>query len=339
MRLFSAKTELSAKDVTRVYQTLLARTPEFDAGSVKTPAIDFVLSVAESEERRMLQEQTIRKKIAENTGLCIDAADVGYMMTYTSDHVVGEAIRRVGHFEECHVALALQLLSQLGRLSGKAIFLDIGANIGTHTLFALQNGFERAVCIEPDHANFKLLRINQILNEVDHRCTNFLVAASDEDGSVEFELSPTNFGDHRIRLSASAPQSEYDEANRKTRKVETKRLDDLLRTNFISPDDIGLTWLDTQGHEAHVLMGAPSLLAAGVPIVAEFWPYGLTRSGGYSQFRDVVATSGRQIYDLRRYIDEGDSTILGVSELDALFDTLAQGRELKETTHTDLLLV
>jgi hypothetical protein len=70
MRLFGAKTELSAKDVTRVYQTLLARTPEFDAGSVKAPAIDFVLSVAESEERRMLQEQTLRKKL-QRTRVCV----------------------------------------------------------------------------------------------------------------------------------------------------------------------------------------------------------------------------------------------------------------------------
>ena len=40
-----------------------------------------------------------------------------------------------------------------------------------------------------------------------------------------------------------------------------------------------LIWIDTQGYEPKVLMGAENLIKSKAPIVIEFWPYELKRNG------------------------------------------------------------
>ena len=47
----------------------------------------------------------------------------------------------------------------------------------------------------------------------------------------------------------------------------------------LAPSEIGLVWIDVQGHEQlYCLAGATTLIEAGVPIVTEYWPYALARA-------------------------------------------------------------
>jgi FkbM family methyltransferase len=110
-------------------------------------------------------------------------------------------------------------------------FVDVGANIGTHTIWALRNGFENAICIEADVENFKLLRVNQILNGVEKNCSNVLAAVSHENGTSLLELSPSNFGDHRLRLSREHVRRDaYDESQRQIQEITTRRLDTIVES-------------------------------------------------------------------------------------------------------------
>lgn len=82
----------------------------------------------------------------------------------------------------------------------------------------------------------------------------------------------------------------FKEEHRKTTKVLTKTLDRFLSEQ---PGDllarVGLIWVDIQGHEGHFFLGARSLLARPIPIVSEFWPYGIWRSGmPQSEFQRTV---------------------------------------------------
>ncbi|WP_449411898.1 FkbM family methyltransferase [Methylobacterium komagatae] len=57
-------------------------------------------------------------------------------------------------------------------------------------------------------------------------------------------------------------------------------MDDLLTRQGLSERlPRSLIWIDVQGWELQVLLGARAAVAAGVPIVIEFWPYGLQRNG------------------------------------------------------------
>ena len=253
--------------------------------------------------------------------------------TFLGDKVIGQSIRDIGRFQEDAI---LEVTKFIGLHAGRKTFLDIGANIGTHALFALQNGFDRAVCIEPDPANFILLRINQILNEVDQQCVNINAAASVEAGELNFELSETNFGDHRIRVGSSNEDGKYAERNRNIIKVKANTLDSLLDHVHVEPNEIGLAWIDTQGHEGHVLSGASRLIQANVPIVIEFWPYGLKRSGGYPLLRQFLARQNR-VLDIHQPL--GDQASLSVEELDQRFSQWPGQESTTISVHTDLLIL
>ena len=58
--------------------------------------------------------------------------------------------------------------------------------------------------------------------------------------------------------------------------------------------------MDTQGHEGNVLSGATNIIKSRVPIITEFWPYGLKRSNGLNLFYDVLSNSDyKSMWDLR----------------------------------------
>ena len=59
--------------------------------------------------------------------------------------------------------------------------------------------------------------------------------------------------------------------------------------------------MDTQGFEGHILSGAKKLIQNNVPVVTEFWPYGLNRTNGLSLFYDVLSRSEyTSMWDLRK---------------------------------------
>ena len=68
------------------------------------------------------------------------------------------------------------------------------------------------------------------------------------------------------------------EKDRKTVKVNSKTFDSLFPS--IDPKK-NLIWMDTQGFEANILLGAKKLISSGAPIVLEFWPYGLKLNNLY----------------------------------------------------------
>ena len=79
-----------------------------------------------------------------------------------------------------------------------AYFIDVGANLGTHTLYALREAnFAKALAIEPDPRSLPLLRANLALNGVDGRATVLPLAVSSGQGSTVLYQSTINWGDNR----------------------------------------------------------------------------------------------------------------------------------------------
>jgi FkbM family methyltransferase len=183
------------------------------------------------------------------------------------------------------------------------------------------------------------LQANQILNDKFEFCTNIRAAASDVDGVGLLELSPDNFGDHRVRSAEIGDGSGlYDEKNRSVSETRLMRIDTLLEEYGLAPQDLGLVWIDTQGHEGHALAGAQQLISAKVPIVAEFWPYGLQRSGGYELLRRSLERAAG-IYDLEKFKQDGDKTRLDVEDLDRMFSDILDGESESRASFTDIVVV
>ena len=212
----------------------------------------------------------------------------------SSDDIIGKSIFRDKiSFDSNNLLLALKLIG-----SRRSILIDIGANIGTIGILAMsKNLFTKCLAFEPEPNNFKMLSANVVLNGLSEKFELHNEALSNElTESLRFELSKNNYGDHRIRVTNR--EGLYGEDKRDTITVRVNTLDNVCRS--INPDDC-VIFLDAQGFEGHILSGAKSFVGASVPIVTEFWPYGLLRSDGLDMFYSIMElTNYTSMYDLRQ---------------------------------------
>jgi FkbM family methyltransferase len=175
--------------------------------------------------------------------------------------------------------------------------VEIGANIGSHTVEMLTRyGAGSVVAIEPHPENCELLRHNVLLNGVADRVTVLPLALSDHSGWVELELSRSNSGDHRVRVPGAPPAGA--EAGRATIEVAAARFDSLVEDGRIDLGATDLIWMDAQGHEAHILRGANRVIGSSIPIIMEYWPYGLRRAGGLDALHELIAQHYSHVIDV-----------------------------------------
>lgn len=253
-------------------------------------------------QRRLIGRRYLFDAIARfSPSIAVDAGGIRVHLS-TGDKRVSREIFAGGLYQEerlfARLHACLERHGHPATIAGRG-FLDVGANIGTATCLALRRyGAARAWTFEPAPENVRLLRQNLLANELQDRVDVHACAVSDQDATVTLELSEDNSGDHRVRIDGNALPGELDEHRRRVVDVPSIRLDGLFEAGAIDVAGIGLAWLDVQGHEAHVLAGAAALLHAPIPIVCEYWPYGLRRSGGLDRFARLVADARRSVVDL-----------------------------------------
>lgn len=217
----------------------------------------------------------------------VETAGPGGRFLVDPTDLIGRTLWLSGEWDGWAVALVARHLARLGYpdRSG-ATFVDVGANLGTAVVAALvQQGFGRGVAIEPEPMNVRLLRYNLALNGIDDRVVVVPAAASDHAGAVRLRLnSSRNRGDHRVAAAAADANGDS-----QILPVPAVTLDGLVAGGTIDPDQVGVLWIDVQGHETHVLRGASRLLARGVPTVLEYWPSELARSGTLDELDSLIA--------------------------------------------------
>jgi FkbM family methyltransferase len=233
------------------------------------------------------------------------------------------------------------------------LFVDVGANIGTSTISALvSHHFGSAVCIEPEHENYLLLRANLALNELDDVRT-IRAAASDRMGRANLvvvggppgktwvALDPQLIRDKEADLAQRVAKDPTVEPREMVvSEVELVTLDRLVESGVLDADDVGMLWIDVEGHEGHVLGGASALVALGVPIVFEFDPDALERRGDRDTVYEVAERSYTHFVDLRRRNadpNEPRFQLHPVAELSGLADRFLD--QSLPARYTDLLLL
>ena len=200
----------------------------------------------------------------------------------------------------------------------------MGANIGPICIPAVRTGYvNHAIAFEPDPENFRLLRINAILNDVDSDIEFHQVALGSEIGQAQLALSLDNHGDHRILpANAAAPANSV--------AVSVRCLDDYIDGEA---DVEPILWIDVQGYEMHVLCGAPSALAKACPLTIEYSPKDLKRNGTLNGLVELLTTGAySKFYDLEQ--ESPSQEILDSGNLIELARTL-EARD----TFTDILIL
>ena len=232
--------------------------------------------------------------------VAVDTGGARYFVS-TEDEAVGLGIFAHGsHEREQLEAVSAVLADWSGApdpLRGKA-FLDIGANIGTSVVEAMISlGCSGGWALEPHPGNFRLLRHNLLENGLDGKVEALEMAVSDSDGTAVLEVAKVNMGDHRVRVGDASGGS-MDEGERETIEVPMRSLDSLVGDGTVSLSDVALAWVDTQGHEGHVLAGAECLTRSRVPAYVEYWPYALERAGGLGRLNEVIQGAWSEVADI-----------------------------------------
>jgi FkbM family methyltransferase len=134
--------------------------------------------------------------------------------------------------------------------------LDVGANIGNHSVYLAQR-FDQVLAFEPGKVASHLLRANMYLNAVENFRV-FEVGLSDQDARAALLQREAN------NLGSSTISAESDDTA--THTIELRRGDALLRELHLTKR-IGLVKIDVEGHEAAVLRGLSETLRAHEPII------------------------------------------------------------------------
>lgn len=222
----------------------------------------------------------------------------GATFVAASDDVITPLLLARGHFQRDDFHRAWKLAARLAPRPGASTFLDVGANVGTTTLYAARTGaFDRLVAVEPSPDNLAVLRLNIERNSLQDQVTVVPAAAGAQEGMVELLQSSVSSGDHRIRRTGDVPAS-----HAATVAVAQRPLDAILSSLDIEPSSVALVWVDTQGHEPAVIAGAASLVADSAPFLMEFWPQMYAEAGTLDAHLDALRTS------FRGFVDLGDPT-------------------------------
>jgi lipopolysaccharide transport system ATP-binding protein len=264
-------------------------------------------------------------------------AHYGPMLVYKDDQVIGKSLLEQGEFQERKITDVLDFIFNkfAFRFDG---FVDIGANIGTHTIFSLKKGgLKHAICFEPNEDNFKLLRSNLILNDLEAKVICEKLALSNFSGEIEMELSNFNRGDHRIKAK-STNVSFGEEDERSYDIVPVMTLDSYADDHNLDWSK-SIVWMDTQGHEGFIFSGASRFFAGKCApkfLVVEFWPYGIERSSGHSMYFEFLSKC-KVIYELGIQ-NKDEFGIITVDQLNLLYKKMLNETKKEYHPHTDLLL-
>jgi FkbM family methyltransferase len=235
--------------------------------------------------------------------LGVDAPE-GTLLVRTDDIDLGRGTFADGPWDQDMVDFAIcELESNAGTHVEGGIVIEIGANIGTTTLLLLNRyKADRVIAFEPIPQSARMLRAMLALNGLELRVDLRERALTNRDAALEMELSQRSPGDNRVRTRP--PQgSRQGEADRSVVGVRGARLDVEV------PDlrDVALVWMDAQGHEGHV------------PVITEFWPYGLRRAGGLEMFLGAITEHYARVFDTA-HGDAAHARMHQASEIEALAD-------------------
>jgi len=132
-----------------------------------------------------------------------------------------------------------------GEIPKGALVVDVGANIGAFSLYALTNGAAYVYAVEPAADSFDLLRRNLHLNHLQDRASCLMKVIGSEQGQVLF---PT--------LSDPSNSTMPEDSTDSWRLVDALTFDGLLEKHVCAPID--LLKLDCEGAEyAIILDSAP----------------------------------------------------------------------------------
>lgn len=171
---------------------------------------------------------------------------------HRDDHIF-RVVESTRTFYEIELLEYLRFIATLtGRRGGVAI--DVGANIGNHSIFFGTFLADRVIAVEPNPPVVEVLRHNLAINRVPHALFDCAVGATAGEGAIVVDVATNNVGMARLERGSGV-------------KVETL---DAIVDAAGARGRVWLVKIDVEGGEIAALEGARGLLRRERPhVVAE----------------------------------------------------------------------
>jgi len=173
------------------------------------------------------------------------------------DHI-GIQIAVYGRYEYDLLDLLRRFLGTTTRDQAQEAAIDVGANIGNHSLY-FASLYSEVYAFEPNPLAYEMLKINSKFFAQNGNVFPIKKAVGAGVGVVRFISQEKNIGGSRIAgcLNDAAPADEVI-------KVESTSLDEF---DFPNRRKVGILKLDVEGYELEVLRGASQILKEHKPLV------------------------------------------------------------------------
>ena len=180
--------------------------------------------------------------------------DISYVATSADNTIMPDMFVRRANWASQDIKRFHELAKKYYDVDDSAgYFLDLGANIGTTGIYFTSKLAPnlKLLAFEPDPENYKLHRINIILNDLEEKTDLVNCGLGDKSDEMTMYRDLINPGgnsiiQHRKDLIAET--------------IKIMPLDDYLSENKIAAQDVKYIWIDTEGFEPQVLLGAKNLL-------------------------------------------------------------------------------
>ena len=192
------------------------------------------------------------------------------MCVYPEDtDLISDNMRRSGQWESSISELFLRSLEEYGDSS---VFVDIGGNLGVHSLFVASKGF-KTFSVEPMPTNLVRFYRSVVLSDVTERITLIQNAIGDKRKPVWMSSTRKNFGNSKISSS-----QHFGMKHTKT-SVNSILLSDIL--DFVSSRTEKFSHfvvkLDIEGSECQAILGSGQALPKSahyfIPIIVMEWTF------------------------------------------------------------------
>ncbi len=198
------------------------------------------------------------------------------------DHI-GIVINQFGAYEKSLMDDVMAFLIK-NKLLKKGTFIDIGANIGCHSI-NFSKISEEVLAFEPIPITYELLKVNTSCFDNIH-CKK--LAISSKKSTAIMSINKANMGGSRI---SSKERGSFE--------VKTDTIDCLLKDYKKS---LSLIKIDTEGHEIEVLRGSKEMIKKNMPVIL-LEQDSKEINNGSSESIDFLKSLGYSFYDPKLNFD------------------------------------
>lgn len=217
---------------------------------------------------------------------CTTSEGLNYIATSKDNFVIAPMYTNLKNHAEDEMKFFHELAQKYYQVDDSAgLFLDLGANIGTTGIYFLKKLTPnlKLLAFEPDAENFKMLRANLILNDL---YENSIV----ENFGLGIEESEQKLNKIDYNPGANSIFSDVFIKNAPTETIKIISLDKYFAEKNLAAEDIKYIWIDTEGFEAQVLLGAQNILRKNpAPVFMEFNPHIYKKSGFYEKWMSLLS--------------------------------------------------